>query len=484
MIVIRSAVFHLAFFIWSVLCCIAFLPIIFFPKQVLIKAIMIYLHGVDRLERWILNLHYVIEGRDHVPQEGPFLIAAKHQSQYETLKLHFLFNDPAVILKQELLAIPLWGKYLQKLDIIAIDRSDRRSAMNSIIDGAKRMKEQGRPIVIFPQGTRVNINTTPNEKPYKQGIVRMYEATDLPIIPMALNSGYFWPKKGWLRKSGTVTFRFLPPIPPGHDPDIVLKDLEHMLENESNALVEAATDNTKAKQKSLLRRLAISMIILVMLYTVSWFSMAGIIQNHLRNTLPESVSSEGDFPTISGFPGPMQIKSGVRLFQTEQGNAKFDQLFIKFWPLPLIPSRFEISHIGIDSILWDQAMTFDTIEGNAMMSLDFDTITLSETMLGIEDKDIRIDGEIYALDQAIPEALLNVKIGQPSEWVDLLVNRRILEEQQSRWIKGAISAFPKDTENRVILTISLRSGSVYLGPIRVARLTAPPAETQHIPPAQ
>ena len=154
------------------------------------------------LEKYILGLTYEVRGQEHLPEQGSYIIAAKHQSSYETFKLHTLFGDPAIVLKKELLRIPLWGMYLKKSDVIAIDRSSPKTAIKSIKDGAQHVKEQGRPIIIFPQGTRVSIDTTAQEKPYKIGIMRLQEATNLPIIPMAINTGYFQPKHKWCKKPG------------------------------------------------------------------------------------------------------------------------------------------------------------------------------------------------------------------------------------------------------------------------------------------
>lgn len=188
------------------------------------------------LEKFILGLDYEIRGLENLPSEGPYLIAAKHQSPYETLKLHILFDRPAIVLKQELLNIPLFGAYLKKADLIAIDRSTPQEAIESIQRGAKQAAEDKRPIVIFPQGTRVDPFTGSSEKRYKIGIMRIQEATDLPIIPLALNCGLFWPRKGWLKHPGTAVFEFLPPITVKGDRSKSLKVLENTLEEASNRL--------------------------------------------------------------------------------------------------------------------------------------------------------------------------------------------------------------------------------------------------------
>jgi len=199
-----------------------------------------FVHTNALLERWILNLKYEVRGAEHLPTSGAYIVASKHQSAFETMKLHILFKDPAVILKKELLSIPLWGWYLAKSDVIAIDRSSRSAAVESIKAGALHMKEMGRPIVIFPQGTRVYPETTTKEKPYKIGVARVQDATQLPIIPMAMNAGVYWPRNAFWKSSGTVVFEFLPPIEAGIDSTTLMTALEDGIENTSNALMKEA----------------------------------------------------------------------------------------------------------------------------------------------------------------------------------------------------------------------------------------------------
>lgn len=237
---IRSTLFNILFYGLNALACIAFLPLLAMPRHFFIRFVEYYVGAVDALERSVLGLRFEIQGHENLPSSGAYLVAAKHQSQYETFKLHRLFRDPAIVLKRELLSIPLWGAYLKRIDPIAIDRGAGKSAMEQIIDGARRVRDQGRPIVIFPQGTRVRPGLTPADKPYKAGIARMQEATGLPIVPMALNSGVFWPKGSWIKKPGTVVFRFLPPIEPGRPIAETMKALEDSLEGASNDLLKDA----------------------------------------------------------------------------------------------------------------------------------------------------------------------------------------------------------------------------------------------------
>lgn len=185
------------------------------------------------MEKYILGLDYQIIGAEHIPENGSFIIASKHQSAYETLKLFIIFDKPAIIYKKELQWIPLWGLYLIFSKMIPINRGKTRAALNSIITNSKDVVESGRPITIFPQGTRTKVG---EKKPYKSGFMRLYEHYNLPILPIALNSGCFWGKNSFLKKPGLVTFKILPLVPAGQDPKAVLKQLENDIERESDLL--------------------------------------------------------------------------------------------------------------------------------------------------------------------------------------------------------------------------------------------------------
>ncbi len=239
---VRSTLFNIVFWAWAIAVCVTIIPLVYCSRRTTVRISHIFNNGVYYIEKYVLGLDYEVRGLEYLPKEGSYLIAAKHQSAYETMKLHRLFGDPSIILKKELLSIPIWGKFLGKLDIIAIDRQNAEGAMASIIEGAQRMKDQKRPIVIFPQGTRVATDVTSSQKPYKGGIIKMYKATDLPIVPLATNSGMFWPRNSYLKRPGKVLFEFLPPIEPGLEDKKVMKALEERLEEASIRLMEESKE--------------------------------------------------------------------------------------------------------------------------------------------------------------------------------------------------------------------------------------------------
>ena len=232
---LRSIAFTVAFPLWTGLCCIglAFGPLL--PRKGALAMALLWVRSVAWVERHVLGLNYRVIGRENLPAHGAFIVAAKHQSTFETMKLHLILNDPAIVLKKELLRIPIWGPYLRQTGMIPIDRGAGRKAVGGMLAASEKAKAEGRPIVIFPQGTRVPAGA---KRSYKPGVVALYQELGLPILPLALNSGLFWPKTG-MKHGGTVTFSFLPPIEPGMEPDSALSLLEERLEFETDRLVAA-----------------------------------------------------------------------------------------------------------------------------------------------------------------------------------------------------------------------------------------------------
>jgi 1-acyl-sn-glycerol-3-phosphate acyltransferase len=230
---LRSIAFTIAFPLWTGLCCIAlaFGPLL--PRRGALRMALLWVRSVAWVERTVLGLDYRVIGRENLPAQGAFIVAAKHQSTFETMKLHLLLNDPAIVLKKELLNIPIWGPYLKSTGMIPIDRGAGRKAVGPMLEASEKAKAEDRPIVIFPQGTRIPVGT---KRAYKAGVVALYQQLCLPIVPLALNSGLFWPRTG-RKHGGTVTFSFLPPIMPGLEPEAALALLEQRLEAETDRLV-------------------------------------------------------------------------------------------------------------------------------------------------------------------------------------------------------------------------------------------------------
>lgn len=234
---LRQILFNIAFYAGTAVFCILLTPMMLLPLPLFVKGLEWYFHFVHITEKYILGLDFEVRGKENIPKDGAFLVAAKHYSAYETMKFHLLFKNPAIIMKEELKYIPLWGWLAMKAKMIFINRGTREQAILSIIEGAKRIKQEGRPLVIFPQGTRVSLEDTPETKPYKGGIIKMYEATQQPIVPVAMNSGCFWKRKAFFKYPGKVIFQILPPIPPGLNGLEAMSLLKTGIESTSQQLV-------------------------------------------------------------------------------------------------------------------------------------------------------------------------------------------------------------------------------------------------------
>jgi 1-acyl-sn-glycerol-3-phosphate acyltransferase len=164
--------------------------------------------------------------------EGPVLVAAKHMSMWDTLALHLLLQDPAIVLKRELLRIPFYGWYLAKAGAIAIDRGGAAAALRKMQHAGKRALAESRPILIFPEGTRKKPGAAPD---YKPGVAGLYSLLGVTCIPVALDSGAYW--TGFAKRPGIITVRFLAPIPPGLKRQDFMARLERAIETATGALI-------------------------------------------------------------------------------------------------------------------------------------------------------------------------------------------------------------------------------------------------------
>jgi len=182
--------------------------------------------------RWIVGARVTIEGQEHLPQGGA-LIAAKHQSMLDTVIPSLFLPKPAFVYKAELGNTPVMGAYLRK-NQIGVDRGGHAKALKSVVRGAREAVAKGQQVVIFPEGTRQELTAPPD---YKPGIAAMYKDLNIPVTPIALNSGMVWRPKGILRSPGHVTIKILPPIPAGLPREEFMRELETIIERESQALL-------------------------------------------------------------------------------------------------------------------------------------------------------------------------------------------------------------------------------------------------------
>jgi 1-acyl-sn-glycerol-3-phosphate acyltransferase len=182
--------------------------------------------------RWIVGAHVKFEGLENVPQGGA-LIACKHQAMLDTVAPSLFLKEPVFIYKRELAKTPILGLYLGR-NQIAVDRGGYATALKSMVRGAREAVSKGHQVLIFPEGTRQTPDAPPD---YKPGIAAMYRDLNIPVTPIALNTGLIWKPKGIMRSPGTVTFKVLPPIQPGLSRDAFMAELEKVIESESQALL-------------------------------------------------------------------------------------------------------------------------------------------------------------------------------------------------------------------------------------------------------
>ena len=243
MIVLRSLLFNFVWYVNIIVQMIGYAPW--------------YLTRRDRREAWrvptswgqtanwfqtlIVGTRFDVQGTENLPPPGTgYIVAAKHQSIWEFYGLLPWLDDPAFIVKRQLMSIPLFGRYIAKVGVIPIERTRRSEALRLMMIEAQRAIDEGRQILIFPEGTRMAPGAPPD---YRQGVTRMYEALDCPVVPVALVSGLFWPRRRFRRYPGTLRVRFLPPIQPGLSPEAFHERLRDTMEGECHRLYRLTAED-------------------------------------------------------------------------------------------------------------------------------------------------------------------------------------------------------------------------------------------------
>jgi len=231
---IRNAIFSIFFFFGIFIISLIFLPSFFLPKKVVLYGGKLMGHWTGFCLKTFLSTKIIIKGKDNVVINSKFFIAASHQSMFETFYLQTIFNSPVFILKKELLLIPIFGWYLKKIGSISIRRNKVAKDNLGFFDNVTNLvANSNQPLIIFPQGTRV----LPHERPkFKKGASRIYEELKIICQPVAINSGYVWPKKGLKNSKKTITISILKPIPPGLKKEEFIKILENNIYSELDLL--------------------------------------------------------------------------------------------------------------------------------------------------------------------------------------------------------------------------------------------------------
>lgn len=470
---LRSMIFALLFYPLTALACVLLLPTLVLPRRFFLAVVQGFVRVTALLERSILGLSYEVRGLENLPPQGPYLIAAKHQSAYETTKLHLLFPDPAIVLKKELLRIPLWGLYLAKSDVIAIDRSTPKMAVQSIQEGAKRMAAQGRPIVIFPQGTRVSTTTTITDRPYKIGIIRLQEATNLPIIPLALNTGYFWPRNSFFKKPGRVIFEFLKPIPPGGDASATLAHLQTIIEDRSQALLAEAQSAAAIKRPLNVPVLLWALLIgFCALWSAYWLVAANLTRQSLQNTLRDMradtafAGSRLVMPEISGFPFQMEINAPELTIVHEGVTFTLANIHAKGWPIPGARVRLSIAPLSVQQENWTAPLRYDSFL--SVFRYARPNLTIENAQLIKDNARSTLQGTI-TFNEPYPALDLTLGLENHAAILENLIAIGAVPERSGLIAGAALGALQKGNDT-IALKITTQDRDIYLGPFKIFTL--------------
>lgn len=234
MLQIRSLVFVTLFYLWSVAFALAMIPFLILPGAWLSKALGVWSGGINLLLRVICGIRVEIRGRQYIPK-GDAIVAPKHQCMLDVFVQFGVLPDPFFVMKKELKWIPLFGWYGIKMGALVVDRDGHAAALKKMVrEALQRFAKGDRQLLIFPEGTRGEPGVAGD---YKPGIAALYRELNVPVHPVATNSGVHWPAHGFLRKPGVIVFEYLEPIPAGLKRAEFMRTLEERVETASNALL-------------------------------------------------------------------------------------------------------------------------------------------------------------------------------------------------------------------------------------------------------
>jgi 1-acyl-sn-glycerol-3-phosphate acyltransferase len=230
---LRSLLFVALFYVWSAIIALGMVPLFLAPRRCVIRGLTLYGHGISLLLRAICGIQVEMRGREHMPT-GAAVLACKHLCMFDIFGQFKWLPNSCFVMKKELVNVPFLGWYALKAGMIVVDRQGQSTALKKLVRDAVNRLREDRQVVIFPEGTR----GTPGEKgDYKPGIAALYRELEVPVYPVATNSGVHWPAHGFVRKPGTIVFEYLEPIPPGLKRAEFMRTLEERIENASNRLL-------------------------------------------------------------------------------------------------------------------------------------------------------------------------------------------------------------------------------------------------------
>jgi 1-acyl-sn-glycerol-3-phosphate acyltransferase len=236
MIALRSLVFNVGFYLWTLVIGLYGAPLLLAPPRYVMEFGRLWASGALGLLAWTVGLRHEIRGIENLPQ-GAAIIALKHQSSWDTVILPVMFRHPAIVIKHELAWLPIYGWYAVRAGGIPVDRGAGASALKHMLARAKRAVAEDRPIAIFPEGTRTAVGA---RLPYHPGVAALYTQLAVPLVPVAVNSGVFWSRRSFLKFPGRIVLEILPAIPPGQPRRQVMAELETRIEAATARLVAEA----------------------------------------------------------------------------------------------------------------------------------------------------------------------------------------------------------------------------------------------------
>jgi 1-acyl-sn-glycerol-3-phosphate acyltransferase len=239
-ILLRSLIYVLFLYGSMLVVSLLYFPAALFDRKAALGAPRDWARWNIKALEFIVGAKVTLEGTEHIPP-SPALYASKHQAMLDTMTPFMTMLEPSIILKKELLKMPVFGWYAVRTGMISIDREAQARALKGMLREARARRDEGRDIVIFPEGTRQEIGAAPE---YKPGVAALYRDLGLPCVPIAVSTGLVWSAHGPIRRPGRATIKFLEPIPPGLNRDDFMRELETRIERETAALVER--DRTKA----------------------------------------------------------------------------------------------------------------------------------------------------------------------------------------------------------------------------------------------
>ncbi len=239
-----SLLFNIAFHGWTAVTCLVFLPfvLLFGGNSAVHPLARLWVRVSFVLLKIFCRIDYEIGGLERLPRQ-PCLVAPKHQSAWDTMIFALLIDEPCYVIKRELTQVPMFGLALLRAGMIPVDRTGGGKALKAMVATAKQRRAEGRTILIFPEGTR----TAPGERrPYHPGVAAVYRELGVPVIPVALNSGLYWPRRGFIKRPGRIRLEFQPPIEAGLPRRDFMRRLEDSIENGSDRLLDRSNSPARS----------------------------------------------------------------------------------------------------------------------------------------------------------------------------------------------------------------------------------------------